>query len=66
MPMEQFLVLSASITLEVSYCKTPIQASTSTPDSLILYVLTDRLGYNEKFYFTPSEEPFQVWNTVCP
>ena len=24
----------------------------------------DRLGYNEKYYFTPSEEPFKIWNTV--
>ncbi|GMF29453.1 unnamed protein product [Phytophthora lilii] len=24
----------------------------------------DRLGYNEKYYFTPSDDPFKVWNTV--
>jgi len=25
---------------------------------------TDRLGYNEKYYFTPSDDSFNVWNTV--
>lgn len=25
---------------------------------------TDRLGYNEKYYFTPSDDSFKVWNTV--
>ncbi|DBA03796.1 TPA: hypothetical protein N0F65_005686, partial [Lagenidium giganteum] len=23
----------------------------------------DRLGYNEKYYFSPSDDPFRVWNT---
>jgi len=27
--------------------------------------LLDRLGYNDRYYFAPSDSPCGVWKTVC-
>ena len=32
--------------------------------SYIVFGGLDRLGYNEKYYFTPSDDSFKVWDTV--
>ncbi|KAI9917736.1 hypothetical protein PsorP6_013299 [Peronosclerospora sorghi] len=32
--------------------------------SLTTSAMLDRLGYNEKYYFTPSDDAVKVWNTV--